>query len=113
MAQKVQVILVDDVDGGEAEETVSFALDGVSYEIDVSADNAEALREAIAPWIGHARRVGGRVSGRRAAAARSRNGSSTKPDLGEVRAWARENGYQVSDRGRVSSEVLAAYENAH
>lgn len=113
MAQKVQVILVDDVDGGEAEETVSFALDGVSYEIDVSADNAEALREAIAPWIGHARRVGGRASGRRAAATRSRNGASAKPDLGEVRAWARENGYQVSDRGRVSSEVLAAYENAH
>jgi len=113
MAQKVQVILVDDVDGGEAEETVSFALDGVSYEIDVSADNAEALREAIAPWIGHARRIGGRASSRRAASAKSRNGASVKPDLGQVRAWARDNGYQVSDRGRVSSEVLAAYENAH
>ena len=61
MAQKVQVILVDDLDGGEAEESVSFSLDGVSYEIDLSSPNAEALREAIAPWVGHARRVGGRA----------------------------------------------------
>jgi hypothetical protein len=112
MAQKVQVILVDDVDGGEADETVSFALDGVSYEIDVSATNAEAIREALAPWMGHARKVGGRSSGR------SRSGSKPRPaaertDLSDVRAWARENGYQVSDRGRVSSEVRAAYEAAH
>jgi Lsr2 len=109
MAQKVQVILVDDLDGGDAEEQVSFSLDGVSYEIDLSADNAEALREAIAPWVGHARRVGGRSRGR--AAARGR--AAVKADLGEVRAWARENGYQVSDRGRVSSEVMSAYEGAH
>lgn len=60
MAQKVQVILVDDLDGGEAEESVSFSLDGVNYEIDLSAANAEALREAIAPWVGHARKIGGR-----------------------------------------------------
>src|SRR4051812_50119181 len=63
MAQKVQVILVDDVDGGEASETVSFSLDGVSYEIDVSESNAGALRDALAPWVGHARRVGGRSGG--------------------------------------------------
>ncbi|MFN8078543.1 MAG: Lsr2 family protein [Kineosporiaceae bacterium] len=114
MAQKVQVILVDDVDGGEAEETVSFALDGVSYEIDVSADNAEALRESIAPWIGHARRVGGRASARRSATPKAaRNGSVARASLGDVRAWARDNGFQVSDRGRVSAEVMAAYEGAH
>ncbi|MBL8929562.1 MAG: Lsr2 family protein [Kineosporiaceae bacterium] len=113
MAQKVQVILVDDVDGGEAEETVSFALDGVSYEIDVSAENAEALRESIAPWIGHARRVGGRASARRASAPKSRNGSAPRASLADVRAWARENGFQVSDRGRVSAEVMAAYDTAH
>ena len=110
MAQKVQVILVDDVDGGEAEETVSFALDGVSYEIDVSAENAEALRESIGPWLGHARRVGGRSVARRAA--KSRNGGG-RTSLADVRAWARENGFQVSDRGRVSAEVMDAYENAH
>jgi hypothetical protein len=115
MAQKVQVILVDDVDGGEAEETVSFALDGVSYEIDVSAENAEAIREAISPWIGHARRVGGRASSRsRAAVAKPRNGAApARVDLADVRAWARDAGYQVSDRGRVSSEVMTAYESAH
>ena len=118
MAQKVQVILVDDVDGGEAAETVSFALDGVSYEIDVSEENAAALRDALAPWVGHARRVGGRSGGGRARSSsgggttRSRSGGG-RHDLSDVRAWARENGYQVSDRGRVSSEVMTAYEKAH
>jgi hypothetical protein len=111
MAQKVQVILVDDIDGGEADETVSFALDGVSYEIDVSEANAEALREALAHWVGHARRVGGRSTLRRAGA-KSRP-VAERTDLSDVRAWARENGFQVSDRGRVSSEVRAAYEAAH
>ncbi len=125
MAQKVQVILVDDVDGGEAAETVSFALDGVSYEIDVSEVNADKLRDALAPWVGHARRVAGRSSsgrarssssgggGGRSRAASSSGGAAPKHDLSDVRAWARENGYQVSDRGRVSSEVITAYEKAH
>lgn len=108
MAQKVQVILVDDVDGGDAEESVSFGIDGVNYEIDLSAENAEALREALAPWVGHARRVSGR-SRARAAAKPARKST----DLGEVRAWARASGYTVSDRGRVSAEVLEAYENAN
>jgi hypothetical protein len=122
MAQKVQVILVDDVDGGEASETVSFALDGVSYEIDVSESNAAALRDALAPWVGHARRVGGRSGGSGGGRARSggsggsgsgRSRGNSKHDLSDVRSWARENGFQVSDRGRVSSEVIAAYEKAH
>jgi hypothetical protein len=111
MAQKVQVILVDDVDGGEADETVSFALDGISYEIDVSATNADAIRDALTPWVEHARRVGGRVSSR-GKVVKSRP-AAERTDLSDVRAWARENGYQVSDRGRVSSEVRAAYEAAH
>lgn len=112
MAQKVQVILVDDLDGGEADETISFALDGVNYEIDLSENNAESLRESLAEWIGHARRVGGRASSR-SRGSRSRQAAPTKADLSSVRAWARENGYQVSDRGRVSSEVLAAYDAAN
>jgi len=112
MAQKVQVILVDDVDGGEADETVSFALDGISYEIDVSAANAEAIRDALTPWVEHARRVGGRASSRGRAAVKSRP-AAERTDLSDVRAWARENGFQVSDRGRVSGEVRAAYEAAH
>ncbi len=110
MAQKVQVILVDDIDGGEAEETVSFALDGISYEIDLSADNAAQLRDAFASWVGHARRVGGRSSSRGRTSSAPRAKSSDKPDLGAVRTWARENGYTVSDRGRVSGEILAAYQ---
>jgi hypothetical protein len=121
MAQKVQVILVDDVDGGEAAETVSFALDGVNYEVDLSEKNAKALRDALAPWVGHGRRVGGRSGGGRGGrssggSGRSRSsggGAPAKHDLGDVRSWARENGFKVSDRGRVSSEVIAAYEQAH
>src|SRR3954465_9124702 len=76
MAQKVQVILVDDVDGGEATETVSFALDGVSYEIDVSEPNATKLRDALAPGVGHARRLGGR-SGGSGGGTRARSGGSS------------------------------------
>ena len=117
MAQKVQVLLVDDVDGGVAEETVTFALDGTNYEIDLSNSNAKQLRDGLATWISHARRVGGRSASR----ARSSSGGSTgrasraagRPDLAEVRAWARDNGFQVSDRGRVSTQVLQAYESAH
>jgi hypothetical protein len=110
MAQKVQVILVDDVDGGDADETVSFALDGVSYEIDLNTKNAAALRDSVATWVGHARRVGGRSGG-----GRRRSSRSTTAGAGstEVREWAREHGYKVSDRGRISAEVQQAYAAAH
>lgn len=104
MAQRVQVLLVDDVDGGDASETVTFALDGVSYEIDLNAKNAASMRDAFATWIGHGRRVAGRsASGRRAT--RSSGGN----DTAAVREWARSNGHKVSDRGRISADVLAAY----
>ena len=110
MAQKVQVILVDDVDGGDADETVSFALDGVSYEIDLNAKNASALRDSLATWVGHARRVGGRSgAGRR----RSSRSAAAGAGSNEVREWAREHGYKVSDRGRISAEVQQAYAAAH
>ena len=112
MAQRVQVVLEDDVDGGEASETVLFGLDGVNYEIDLNDDNASKLRDALATWVGHARRSGGRKAsggGRKASA-----GSSAKrSDLSEVREWARSNGYEVSDRGRVSAQVQEAYDKAH
>ena len=116
MAQRVNIILVDDIDGKDADETVTFALDGVSYEIDLSAANAGKLRDALAPYVGHARRAGGsssrRSSGRRSSSRRSANGT-TGPSAREVREWARSNGYNLSDRGRVSSEVRAAYDAAH
>jgi hypothetical protein len=111
MAQKIQVILVDDLDGGEAEETVSFALDGVSYEIDLSAKNAKKLRDVLAPYVGEARKArGGR---RRSASPTSRRRGSGGTSASDIREWARENGYEVSERGRVSEEVRSAYEAAH
>jgi len=105
MAQKVQVVLVDDVDGGDASETVSFALDNVTYEIDLSAENAARLREDLGTWTSKARRV---TSAKRSGATRSRRGDSAK-----VRAWARENGFEVSERGRISSEIREAYAKAN
>lgn len=113
MAQKVQVILIDDVDGGEADETLTFALDGVTYEIDLNTENAAKLRDAMATWIGHARRVTGRAASggaRRGTARRQAGGGS---DTAAIRAWARENGHQVSERGRISAEVMEAYAAAH
>jgi hypothetical protein len=112
MAQKVQVILVDDLDGGDAEETVSFALDGVSYEIDLNAANASRLRDELAPWVGHARRVGGRAGGGRRAS-RGRAASASSSETAAVREWAREHGHKVSERGRISAEVMEAYKAAH
>ena len=107
MAQRVEVILVDDLDGGAATETVTFGLDGVSYEIDLSDANAKKLRDDFSAWTGHARRAGG---AKRPAA---RRGSSRRNDLSAVRDWARENGYKVSDRGRISAEIQNAYDKAH
>lgn len=102
MAQKVQVVLVDDIDGGDAAETVSFSLDGVGYEIDLSAANAASLREAFGPWAA----AGRRVSGRRSAGRGRGRGNS---DASKIREWAKANGYKVSERGRVSAEIREAY----
>ena len=95
MAQRVVVHMIDDVDGGEAAETVAFGLDGVAYEIDVSTANAEALRTDLSRFVSHARRVTSRSSTRAKAKAPTR-------DRAAVRAWARENGYEVSARGRTA-----------
>lgn len=106
MAQRIKVILEDDLDGSEAAETVTFGLDGVTYEIDLSEDNAAQLREDVGSWVGHARRAGGRRAvGRRGPAA-------PRHSLSDVRSWARENGFQVSDRGRIPATVQAAYDKA-
>ncbi len=107
MAQKVEVVLIDDLDGSAAEETVAFSLDNVTYEIDLSAENAAALRDAVAPYLAHARRV--RSAGRRS----SRPVPTGTSDTASIRAWAREQGMTVNDRGRLSAEVRAAYESAH
>lgn len=103
MAQRVQVVLIDDVDNGPAAETVRFALEGVQYEIDLSAAHAAELRTAFAPWVAAARKAPARSSGK------SRSGSDTS----KVRAWAKANGYDVSERGRISATVRAAYDAVH
>lgn len=107
MAQRVQVILEDDIDGGPAQETVTFGLDGVTYEIDLNESNAGALRDALAAYVGAGRRAGGRRSTRR------KNGSSSSASqTAKIREWARSNGYEVSERGRISEEVKEAYEKS-
>lgn len=104
MAQRMT--LVDDVDQTSvADETITFSLDGVNYEIDLSSANAERLRSDLAVWVGHARRLGGRK-----AAARKGAG---KGSANAIRAWAIANGMEVSSRGRVPAEVRAAYELAN
>ena len=113
MAQKVQVLLVDDIDGSDADETVTFSLDGVSYEIDLTDANAQKLRDDLSTWIGHARRAGGRKTTSRSTTARRTSNASSSADLTKVREWARSNGYEVSDRGRIPSEIIEAYDNAH
>ena len=104
MAQRVHVVLEDDLDGSEATETVSFALDGTSYEIDLNDENASALRDALSGYIGHARKSG------RPRRGPARAGSSSKTSAGEIRDWARSNGYEVSERGRVPRQVVEAFE---
>jgi hypothetical protein len=108
MAQKIHIVLEDDLDGGEATETVTFGLDGTTYEIDLNEKNAGKLRTALAPYVGHGRKVGSAPRrGRKAAA--SSGGASAK----EIREWARSNGYDVPERGRVSADVRAAFEKAN
>ena len=110
MARKVQVTLVDDLAGGQADETVSFGLDGSSYEIDLSAANAEKLRAALGPFTGAARRLSSRVSGRgRGRPARA----AAAPDTAKVRTWAKGHGFAVSERGRVSKHIVEAYTKAN
>lgn len=112
MAQRVNVVLVDDIDGNDASETVSFALDGVDYEIDLSDEHAAQLRDALALYIGHGRRTGGRRrSGRKSGSAASAGDGG--PSAADIRAWAREHGYEVPERGRVSAEVREAYAAAN
>ncbi|WP_159499806.1 Lsr2 family protein [Microbacterium sp. 18062] len=113
MARKQFTQLIDDLDStpiDEGGETILFSLDGRAYEIDLSDDNAQKLRDAFAPFVSAGRSVSRpKITGR---PARERSGQA-KLDLADVRAWARENGHSVSDRGRIPAVVLEAYEAAH
>jgi hypothetical protein len=110
MAQKVNIVLVDDIDQTDADETVTFGLDGKEYAIDLNTKNARSLRDALAPYVAHARPVSGRA-GRRSAAKSTAAAGGPAPS--EIRAWARSNGFDVPERGRVSAEVREAYAAAH
>jgi len=111
MAQKVTVLLVDDIDGGPADETVSFSLDGVAYEIDLSTSNAATFRDTVARYVGTARKVGGRSSSRSTGGRRRSGGANNR--TAQIREWARANGHQVNDRGRIAAPVVEAYDRAH
>ncbi len=109
MAQKVQTLLVDDIDGSAADGTIRFALDGTDYEIDLNSDHAQALRDALARYVSAARKIGGGArrpmrSGRKAPA----NGVNTT----EIREWAKAQGIEVKDRGRVPAELMVEFKAA-
>ncbi|PRY01652.1 histone-like nucleoid-structuring protein Lsr2 [Allonocardiopsis opalescens] len=109
MAQKVQVLLLCDLEDAEVEgdETVSFGWDGSTYEIDLCAGHARRLRDSLAPYVEHGRKVGAARPRRRSRGASSRERSA------DIRSWAREQGIQVNDRGRIPAEVVRKYEAAH
>lgn len=103
MAQKVHIVLVDDIDGSEAVESVSFGLDGVVYEIDLNESNAKKLRDSLEPWVAKARRRPGQRASRRSSADRGPS------DAAKIRAWALKQGFEVSDRGRIPADIREKY----
>jgi hypothetical protein len=112
VARRTIQVLTDDLDGGEAEETVKFGLDGVQYEIDLSSKNAGKIRDALAPFVGAGRKIGrgGVVPGGRAATARGRGGAAADRDQNRaIREWAQGKGIPVSDRGRIKQEIVDRY----
>jgi len=109
MAQKVQTLLIDDLDGGEADSTVRFGLDGTDYEIDLNTEHAEALRDALARYISAARRAG---AGTRRQARSGRQAPANGVNTTEIREWAKAQGIEVKDRGRVPAELVVKFKAA-
>jgi hypothetical protein len=109
VAQKMQTLFVDDIDGSTAEGTVRFGLDGTDYEIDLNTQHAQALREVLAHYIGAARRASG--SARRLARG-GRRASANRVNTTEVREWARAQGMEVKDRGRIPAELVVKFKAA-
>lgn len=128
MAKRVEVLLIDDVDGSQADESLPFAFDGISYEIDLSDGNAERFRDAMAPWLAHARRVAGRPGVRKARSGGKPPVSSPPPprsdatraasngvggeDRRAIREWARAKNINVSARGRIPQSIVDRYRAA-
>jgi hypothetical protein len=107
--QKVQTLFIDDIDGSAAEGTVRFGLDGTEYEIDLNAEHAQQLRDALAAYVKAARRVTG---GSRQPARVGRRGPVSTPKTTEVREWAKAQGIEVKDRGRVPAELVVKFKAA-
>ena len=110
MVMRLVEMYEDDLEGGRADVTVSFGLDGASYEIDLTNENAHQLRESLRPYVEAARTVSGQRSGRRRTTGRS---ASSGESPAKVREWARANGHAVNERGRIPASVIAAYREAH
>ena len=109
MAQKVQTLLIDDLDGSEADGTVRFALDGTEYDIDLNAEHTQQLRDALARYVSAARLVGGAA---RRPARSGRGVSANRLNTTEVREWAKAQGINVKDRGRVPAELVVKFKAA-
>lgn len=110
MAQKTVVTLIDDLDEGTADETVSFGIDGSHYEIDLSAKNAAELRDALAKYVANARRASGRSSrAGTSAPRRGRSGRGDREQTQAIREWARQHDYKVGEKGRIPAHIIEAY----
>lgn len=107
MAQKVQTIFIDDIDGGEADGTVRFGLDGTEYEIDLSAEHSDELRKALSTFIEHGRKV--TSTPRRAGRGPARRNVNGSGDTAKVREWAKQQGLEIKDRGRVPTDIVDRY----
>lgn len=112
MAQKVSIILTSDMSGAEADETVSFALDGTSYELDLTAKESDKFKGLFQDYIAVARKVSSGRGGKKSAASSSGSGRS-KEELAAIREWAKNNGHEVSERGRIKQDIIDAYEAAN
>lgn len=107
MAQRVEVQLLDDITGEDAAETITFGLDGVTYEIDLTADNAHQLRDELSIYVDKARKIRGQSG------TQQRSKTSTPDETRRIREWAKKNGYSPSPRGRISKGIIDAYQTAN
>ena len=115
MAQRVQVQLVDDLNGDVAQETVRFGIDGTDYEIDLTTENAQKLRSTLSEYVDNARKAktGRRGQGAQKASTSSSTSRSKREDTQQIRQWAQDNGYNPSSRGRITQSIIDAYNEAH
>ncbi|MGH3318615.1 MAG: histone-like nucleoid-structuring protein Lsr2 [Streptosporangiaceae bacterium] len=117
MAQKVKVLLLCDLhqDETEGHETIQFSIDGTSYEVDLCSDHAQEMRDALTPFVDHARKAATRGAGTRGGGTRGRRtrGGSSRERSAEIRSWAKANGIDVNERGRIPGWIVEKYEAAH